>query len=351
MTPGLRQRIAISGVLLALALLAGCKGGPSEAQAQPRPARLVKLADGRALNLDCRGNGAPTVILEAGFGANATAWGRVQPALARTTRVCSYDRAGAGFSDPGPLPRDGAAIARDLDQALAAAGIEGPYVLVGHSAGGLYARLFAARRPGEVQGFVLLDPTPERVAPTPGANDGLDGQRRRVRRCLAAATGTGIASPEATEWTGCVARNPDAQAWSVARRPDTWRDQLSELDEIFGRTSQAVLRIGDLMRSVPAYVITASDSANASAKVGYDKTTSLWELAHVQMAGGFEHGWQRTVLSSHLVMIDRPEVVIDAVQAMVQAARAGTPPPPLPPSETAPSGETSPFTPPPAAPK
>ncbi|MGH6965185.1 MAG: alpha/beta fold hydrolase, partial [Phenylobacterium sp.] len=86
------------------------------------------------------------MLLESGFGAGAFAWGQAQPIVARTTRVCSYDRAGYGFSDPGPSPRDGAAIARDLDAALRRAGERGPFVIVGHSAGGLYARLFAARR-------------------------------------------------------------------------------------------------------------------------------------------------------------------------------------------------------------
>lgn len=343
MNTGFRRRGVLSTTLLALALLGGCQGDgllPAEAQAQQKPARLVKLEDGRAINLDCRGSGSPTVILEAGFGANAGAWSRVQPALARTTRVCSYDRAGSGYSDPGPTPRDGPAIARDLDETLAAAGIGGPYVLVGHSAGGLYTRLFAARRPGEVQGLVLLDPTPEQVVPTPGVNDGLDGQRRRVRRCLAAAQGTTPPSPEASEWIGCVGRTPSAHDWAVAKTPDTWRDQLSELDEMFGRTSAAVQRMGDLLHGVPAYVLTASDTANASEKLRYAGNASLWELRHVQLAGRFEHGSQRTVLSSHLIMIDRPEVVIEAVEAMVRAARAGTPPDPLAPSESPATGES-----------
>ena len=100
-----------------------------------RPGDLVRL-DGRRINVRCLGAGAPTVILESGYEADSLAWWKVEPEVARFTRVCSYDRAGAGFSDPGPLPRDGAAIAADLDKALSAAGIRGPFVLVGHSAGG-----------------------------------------------------------------------------------------------------------------------------------------------------------------------------------------------------------------------
>jgi pimeloyl-ACP methyl ester carboxylesterase len=325
-------------MFLALSLaVAGCSEGGAAAEQRPDAAgQLVSLPDGRHINLRCAGRGSPTVILEAGYGANASAWGRVQPALSRSTRVCAYDRAGYGFSDPGPLPRDGAAAARDLDQALEQAGVEGPYIVVGHSAGGLYGRLFAARRPGEVAGLVLLDPTVEQVVPTPGSGDGLDGIRRRVRRCLENAQAQPPPALSDAAWSGCVGRAPSEHDWAVALRPETWRNQLSELDSMFGRTSMDTMRLGDLLRAVPLYVITASDTANASTTVGYgDHPQSVWELQHVRLAATSERGFQRTVLSSHLVMIDRPEVVVEAVLAMVRAARAQAPPEPLPPSEAA----------------
>ena len=340
-------RAALMTMIGAVALLSGCQDGrlmPTRAQADQKPGQLVTLPPGRHLNLRCAGRGSPTVLFEAGFGADSGAWGRVQPQVARKTRTCAYDRAGSGFSDPGPLPRDGAAIARDLDQALTTAAIEGPYVVVGHSAGGLYARLFAARRPGEVQGLVLLDPTVEQRAPTPGSGDGLDGQRRRAQRCLVNALAIPPPAADDPAWSGCIGRNPSDHAWQVARRPDTWRGQVSELDSLFGRTSEQVLRLGDLLKAVPIYVLTASDTAAAANTVGYDKPQSVWELQHVRLAMGSDHGSQRTVLSSHLVMNDRPEVVVEAVLAMVDAVRAGTPPPPLPSSEGAQPGDT-PFAP------
>jgi pimeloyl-ACP methyl ester carboxylesterase len=337
---GLAGRRAPALPVFATALLAcvlvGCDlgNGMSAASAESRPRRLVQLPDGRNLNLKCSGRGAPTILLESGFGASPGAWGRVQPQLARMTRVCAYDRAGSGFSDPGPLPRDGAAIARDLDQALEAAGIEGPYIIVGHSAGGLYARLFAARRPGEVQGLVLLDPTVEQRARDTSA-DGLGGVRRRIQRCLAASESKPQPPREAPQWAGCIPVHADAHAVSVSQRPDTWRNQLSELDSIFGRTSEQVMRLGDLLQDIPIYVITASDTAEGAPKIGYGDLQSTWELQHLRLALSFRHGWQRTILSSHLVMIDRPEAVIEATDAMVKAARAGVSPEPLAPSETA----------------
>jgi len=323
---------------LATALLAGCGAdqlGAAPARPYARPGHLVQLPDGRKLNLYCSGRGSPTVLLESGFGAGAFAWGKVQPTIAWKTRVCAYDRAGYGFSDPGPLPRDGATIARDLDLALQAAGIRGPYIVVGHSAGALYARLFAARRLDQVQGLVLLDPTVERVA-AQTAGDGLDGIRRRYQRCLAAVS-AGQPSAADLQSQGCLPAKASPGDLSHARRPDTWKNRLSELDAIFGRASQSVIRIGGLLRQVPVYVITSSDTAAGAPRVGFDPPQSVWELQHLQLAGMSRRGFQQTVLSSHLVMVDRPDVVISAIEAMIRAVRAGRPPEPLPASENEPT--------------
>lgn len=326
----LSRRPASVVPLIAALLLAGCGSAP--AAGGERPGKLVTLGDGRKINLQCAGRGSPTVILESGFGANAGAWYKVQPTLARQTRVCSYDRAGYGFSDPGPDPRDGAAAARDLDAALTAAGIEGPYIVVGHSAGGLYARLFAARRPGEVQGLVLLDPTVEQVARSPGA-DGLGRMRARLERCLAAASASPPPPDSDPAWKGCTGKEPSKHDLQVAHDPRMWRNQLSELNEIFGRTSRDVMRIGGLLNDVPAYVITASETAASAPQIPTQPPVSAWEFQHQQLSAGFRVGYQQTVLSGHLVMIDRPEIAISAVSTMIEAARAGSPPPPLPPSE------------------
>jgi pimeloyl-ACP methyl ester carboxylesterase len=115
---------------------------------------------GRALFLQCTARGdpaVPTVILEAGLAADHTSWAQVQPAAAAHARVCSYDRAGLGQSDPGPTPRDAAAVSSDLAALLKSAAVPGPYLLVGHSFGGLFARRFAADYPADVSGVVLVD--------------------------------------------------------------------------------------------------------------------------------------------------------------------------------------------------
>ena len=123
------------------------------------PGQMVDVG-GRQMHLYCTGanrDGRPTVILEQGGGSNVLGWFLVQPEVARSTRVCAYDRAGQGWSDPGPQPRDGAHIASDLHTLLAAAGVPGPYVLAGHSYGGLIVRLFAQTHPSRTAGLVMLD--------------------------------------------------------------------------------------------------------------------------------------------------------------------------------------------------
>lgn len=129
----------------------------------PMPGRSVDVG-GYSLHLDCAGKGGPTVILESGLGGSSTQWTRITDQVSETTRVCSYDRAGQGWSESADGPRDGHAIAAELAALLDAAGEAGPYVVVGHSVGGPYAMTFAAENTAAVAGVVLLDATdPYRV--------------------------------------------------------------------------------------------------------------------------------------------------------------------------------------------
>jgi pimeloyl-ACP methyl ester carboxylesterase len=112
---------------------------------------------GRSLAFVFSGAGPVTVLLETGLGAESAEWAPVQAEVAGAARVCRYDRAGRGASEPGPKPRTAAEMVDDLDRLLSKAGISGPYVVVGHSYGGLLMRLFAARHPDEVKGLVLVD--------------------------------------------------------------------------------------------------------------------------------------------------------------------------------------------------
>ncbi|MEZ4710138.1 MAG: alpha/beta hydrolase [Caldilineaceae bacterium] len=138
-----------------------------DAAAFPPPGQLVDVG-GYRLHLYCVGQGSPTVILESGQANSLSVWGWIQPAIAQTTRVCAYDRAGVGWSDRGPIPRDAQQMVAELHTLLQNANITPPYVLVGHSFGGLVTHLYAAQYPTEVAGLVWLDVEhPEQWARTP----------------------------------------------------------------------------------------------------------------------------------------------------------------------------------------
>ena len=129
----------------------------NDRQEFPPPGQLVAV-DGYQLHINCTGEGSPTVILDAAGGNASPSWGLVQPEIAQSTRVCAYDRAGMGWSERGPTPRDMNQHVRELHALLAKAGIDAPYVLVGHSYGGRIARVYAKQYPSEIVGMVLIDP-------------------------------------------------------------------------------------------------------------------------------------------------------------------------------------------------
>ena len=155
--------------VLAVLMVASVGGGYEtvrqsiDARAYPMPGQLVDVG-GHRMHLHCTGSGSPTVVLEPGHGGASSDLGWVAPAVARDSTVCVYDRAGRGWSDPADGPQDAARIAADLHTLLERAQVPGPYVLAGHSFGGLYVQTFAATYPDQVAGLVLLDST----APKPG---------------------------------------------------------------------------------------------------------------------------------------------------------------------------------------
>src|SRR4051794_23167552 len=167
-----RARWLIYPVMTGLALAS--IGGMVETVALQHDDRTLAMSGqlydvgGHRLHMNCTGSGGPTVVLSNGTGEVSQSWARISPAIAATTRVCAYDRAGQGWSDDASHPQDSRAIATDLYALLNAAGEHGPYVLVGHSLGGIYAMTFAAQYPGDVAGMVLLDSsTPEQFTALP----------------------------------------------------------------------------------------------------------------------------------------------------------------------------------------
>ena len=294
---------------------------PTAPAERDAPGLLVRLEDGRRINLRCDGSGSPTVILEGGFAADSHAWDKVEPQIARFTRVCAYDRAGYGFSDMGPLPRDGASVARDLDGALRSARIDAPFVLVGHSVGALYARIFADRRPSAVVGMVLVDPAPDhedlRLAAVGGPGAGsLAALRDRPARCLTEADQGALPSKDPS-LAACLVGPA-----SLSRRRDSWLTQISELDTLWGMTSDEVAAGRGSYGDMPLVVLTADGTFSDAPEPPRASLNALWLRIHQQIAGLSAHGRSRLVAhSSHMMILDRPDAIVQAIQDVVRQAR------------------------------
>lgn len=326
------MRPVLPAVAIALALSAPQALAAPASEISARAELLARLPDGRRLNFRCAGQGGPTVLLEGGYAADSLAWGKVKALLAKTYRVCSYDRAGAGFSDPGPLPRDGATIARDLDRGLRAARIPGPYILVGHSAGGLYVRLFSNRRPGDVVGMVLVDPSVEhqdrRFAAMFGQGAaGVGPLRDRAAQCLAAAQARKLPAEE-PPLDRCVPAARDNQPAAVnaarraeAMRPSTWQARISELDNLWGATSDELDAGRQTYGDLPLIVLTADGTYAAAPEEARQPLADLWWGLHRELARRSTRGESRRVEgSSHLMMSDRPDAIADAVTQVASQA-------------------------------
>jgi pimeloyl-ACP methyl ester carboxylesterase len=150
---------AVVAMLLASGLVFEAVASTRDQYDFPAPGALVDVG-GHQLHILCTGQGSPGVVLETGLGASSTAWTLVQTALASSTRTCAYERAGFGWSQAGPEPRDARQISIELHSLLHTAEGPGPYVLVGHSNGGLFTRMYASMYPSDVAGIVLIEATP-----------------------------------------------------------------------------------------------------------------------------------------------------------------------------------------------
>lgn len=319
------MRRTASALVAAIALSGPSSAAIPQDEVAAHPELLARLPDGRRMNFRCVGEGAPTVLLEGGYGATALGWGKIKETVGKAHRVCSYDRAGAGFSDPGPLPRDGAAIAADLDQALRAAGIGGPYVLVGHSAGALYMRLFSNLRPNEIVGMVLVDPSVEhqdqRFAAVfgPGAG-GVEPLIQRASLCLEAAEARQLPSGD-PEFEKCVPQPRADLSAAVNRaraaealRASGWQAKISELETLWSATSDELDAGRRSYGDLPLIVLTADGTYSSAPEQYRPALAELWSQLHGELAARSTKGVNRQISgSSHMMMTDRPDVVAAAI--------------------------------------
>lgn len=301
------------------------------------PARRVDIGAGRMLNLRCSGQGAPTVVLEAGFGADSFAWWRVQPMLQARQRVCSYDRAGYGFSDAGPLPRDVEAEVEDLHALIHAAGIATPVILVGHSFGANIARRYDQRYGEDVAALVLVEPPPQNIGAFSESYVRKEAHLlpialRQLQRCEQGARDDALAKPTG-ELRQCL-RPPDprfGQRINDAIRanqskPAFWQTLVSGSEAkaaLFTAPVAADERHGDK----PLLVLTARRAYASGGESVRGALQSAQITTHETLAGTSSRG-QRVIVnrSSHEVPQDRPDAIVDAVGAATRALAGGTSP-------------------------
>lgn len=304
----------------------------------------VKLPDGRTIHMVCMGHGSPTVVFTAGMGNWSMIWFKVQPAIAQHTRTCAWDRAGFGLSDPSPLPQTIDNTTRDLEAALRIGHIRPPYVLVGHSLGGLESLLFKDHQPADVAGMVLVDPTypgmgkvMKKVAPaiyTMFRNKtfftGRDVQ-------CAADMKAGELRPGAGDPHHCLRLPPffpkqmrDTLLRFDRAHPGIFETRASLGAHVLQDTAMAVNPARNYA-SMPLIVLSAADEQRLPPRVPKDaKAQSPAFLAagkrhHDRMARLSSRGVSRVVShTSHYIQIIRPEVVVDAIEKVLRQTRSGT---------------------------
>jgi pimeloyl-ACP methyl ester carboxylesterase len=294
----------------------------------PAPGRLVDIG-GRRLQIDCRGSGAPTVVLESGLdNLGSLSWAAVHDSIARTTRVCAYSRAGVMWSDPVPAPFDARRVAQDLHAVLTAHGEMAPWVMVGHSLGGPYVMLFTSRYDEEVAALVLVDAShPAQLAHF----------REAMGKSMQPATGA-MAIGSTLAWTGIVrlaSRDAAPSTWPTiadvvprAYLPTSLEALRQEADAV-AATLDAANRATHL-GARPLVVLTATNkkspailAAEGITRAQGDRMQAVWDTLQADEATWSTAGRQQRVPNaSHYIQFDQPDVVIAAVRDVVARVRA-----------------------------
>lgn len=246
---------------------------------------IRKVAVGEhSLNLLVGGEGTPAIVFEAGFGAGLASWSTIQSSIAKFARTVSYDRAGIGQSEAGPKPRVAKQIAAELHTALKNAGVGPPYILVGHSFGGIYVRVFADMYPKEVAGLVLIDPSQETF-------DEWTRTHKEAQR----------------------APMPDEQ---MAKASQGVRDEAAQVPASYAQARAAKVPAG-----IPVILLTATRDDTMPAAV-----RKIWGEKHAEWIAKVP-GAKHVVVenSGHFVQAEQPQLVIDAIKQVVDQVSRKTP--------------------------
>jgi pimeloyl-ACP methyl ester carboxylesterase len=294
---GMVRRILIVTALLALLGLLACSRGNNSAMDD-----MVSIGT-HSLHIRCTGKGSPTVVIDTGIGDTSQRWQSIQAQVVQVTRVCTYDRAGYGKSEPGPQPRHSQRAADELKQLLENAGVREPYVLVGHSLGGLNVQVFADRYPDLVAGLILLDPAPLAFI-------------------------TGQAFPELYRMFEQQAA--ELQQMAEAARQSTDAEAQTKTNYLEAVASEHAALITESVSQVAAIasfgnislVVIGSGKPNPAFGEQAEVFQQFWieqnrELATKSTNGTFVLAQE----SSHYLHEDAPELVVDAIRQVSEHAR------------------------------
>ena len=327
-------------------------GSPAAAQAvadsvYTKPEQLVTVEGARRINLYCVGSGEPTVILEAGAGNDMVTWRLVQADIAALTRVCAYDRAGLGFSDPWTRPSDVRNLADDLGRLVAAADIRKPFVLVGHSLGGAIATLYAATHPDDLAGMVLVEPAfandlealqaelpPDRRT---AIQDAMKKSLDYRRACLERARAGDLLEPATDQVCLDTTWNPnrlDPALAQIARRrlaaPAVWEAQISEMAAFVPDGGKPDANSAELnavafdFDAKPLIVLSrgVDEGGPGVPADALPRVEAAWRAGHAALAARSTKGKHIVVPGArHYVQIDRPQAVTSAVERVVREVR------------------------------
>ena len=311
------RRVRIAAYLIAVAisggiLLSPCKAAPLRQSAETSGAAgdfsgTVDLGQGRRIYLECRGAGSPTVILESGLRTRGDNWSRadllshggdaVLPEIAKFARVCTYDRPGTTLnpgevsrSDPAPMPRTAMDVAQDLHALLHAAGVPGPYVLAGHSFGGLFVRLYRALYPQEVSGLVLVDALAEQIK----------------------------ALFKPTDWKIFLALNsgplPEFENYAALETID-FNASFDQMKKAAKAAPSKNIPVVILVRGLRVELL-----AGAPPEFG-EILESAWRKSKDNLAAALPHiQFVIASKSGHYIQLDEPTIVVQAIRAVVEQA-------------------------------
>jgi pimeloyl-ACP methyl ester carboxylesterase len=300
----IRILVGLCGLIVVAALTGAAyqwRATRDDLAATPPPGRLVDIG-GYRLHLWCTGEGAPVVILDTGLGGSSPGWGFVQPDVARFTRVCSYDRAGMGYSDPGPSPRTARRIASELAELLARSGIDGPVVLVGASIAGYYVRVFASDHPERAAGLVLVDASHEDQA----------HEVPRMARFVPLLSTIGVFRLFGVSFDQRVeSLAPSVRQFARATSFRAAGAQAAADEIIHIQQSASEVRSSRRKLTIPVLVVTGGRGADENWRQLQRDQASLSERGCLMIA-------QR---SGHVVPVDQPEIVVDAIRTVVETAR------------------------------